>query len=88
MERLTYRDNNGRALLTLFGKQVYCSTQATADYVCKLEERLEPKLIKNAELTNSDCGKTKLYYCPECYFVLNQAGNYCYNCGQAVKWDE
>ncbi|MBQ1776637.1 MAG: hypothetical protein IIZ93_00625 [Acidaminococcaceae bacterium] len=41
MERLTYRDDNGRALLTHFGKQMYCSTQATADCVCMLEERLE-----------------------------------------------
>ena len=40
MERMTYRDENGRAQMTLFGKQVYCLTQATADCVCKLEEAL------------------------------------------------
>ena len=41
MERMTYRDETGRARLTLFGKQMYCSTQATADCICKLEEALE-----------------------------------------------
>lgn len=87
MERLTYRDNNRRALLTLFGKQVYCSTQAIADCVCKLEERFEPKLVKNIEITDSDGGKTRWWFCPECYATLNQADNYCHDCGQAVKWE-
>ena len=41
MERMTCRDETGRARLTLFGKQVYGSTQAMADCVCKLEEALE-----------------------------------------------
>lgn len=41
MERMTYRDETGRARLTLFGKQVYGSTQTTADCICKLEEALE-----------------------------------------------
>ena len=41
MERMTYRDETGRARLTLFGKRMYGSTQATADCVCKLEEALE-----------------------------------------------
>lgn len=36
--RLTYRDETGRALLTLYGKQMYCSTQATADCIAKLED--------------------------------------------------
>lgn len=51
MERLTYRDDNGRALLTHFGQQMYCSTQATADCVCMLEERLEEaiSLLKEQE---------------------------------------
>lgn len=40
MDRLTYRDADGRAKLTLFGKQMYCSTQATADCFAKLEESL------------------------------------------------
>ena len=40
MERMTYRDEAGRAKLTRFGKQMYGSTQATADCVCKLEEEL------------------------------------------------
>lgn len=41
MERMTCRDETGRARLTLYGKQVYGSTQATADCVCKLEEELQ-----------------------------------------------
>lgn len=40
MERLTQRDEAGRAMLTKFGMQMYCSTQATADCFAKLEERL------------------------------------------------
>lgn len=88
MERLTYRDNNGMAVLTLFGKQIYCSTQATADCFCKFEEHFEPKLAKIIEITDSDGGKTKWWYCPECYATLNQADNFCHDCGQAVKWEE
>ena len=41
MERMTYRDEAGRAKLTRFGKRMYGSTQATADCVRKLEEALE-----------------------------------------------
>lgn len=54
MERMTYRDETGRARLTLFGKQMYCSTQATADCICKLEEALEnlpvPKVMTLEEV--------------------------------------
>ena len=41
MERMTYQDEAGRAKLTRFGKHMYCSSQAIADCVCKLEEALE-----------------------------------------------
>ena len=40
MERLTYRDSDGRAHLTTLGARMYCSVQATADYIAKLEEIL------------------------------------------------
>lgn len=40
MERLTLRDDDSRALLTPYGLRIYCSTQATADCICKLEEEL------------------------------------------------
>ena len=53
MERMTYRDETGRARLTLFGKQMYCSTQATADCICKLEEALqaqEPRVMTLTEV--------------------------------------
>lgn len=40
MERLTLRDDDGRALLTPYGLRIYCSTQATADCICKLEEEM------------------------------------------------
>ena len=48
MDRLTYRDDTGRALLTLYGKQMYCSTQATADCFAKLEESI-PRWIPVTE---------------------------------------
>lgn len=90
MERLTYRDQNGRAMLTHYGKQMYCSTQATADCFYKFEERLEPKKAKNIISTAvSGIGE-----CPSCGVGLNTAfipgeryTKFCYNCGQAVKWD-
>ena len=53
MGRMTYRDETGRARLTLFGKQMYCSTQATADCICKLEEALqaqEPRVMTLEEV--------------------------------------
>lgn len=40
MKRLTYREEDGRALLTPYGATVYCSMQATADCFAKLEEKL------------------------------------------------
>lgn len=40
MERLTYRDSDGRALFTNKGMKIYCSTQATADVLCKYEEQI------------------------------------------------
>lgn len=40
MDRLTYREEDGRVRLTKYGMQMYCSTQATADCFAKLEERL------------------------------------------------
>ena len=41
MIRLTYRDEDNRARLTLQGKRIYCSTQATADTLAEYEELLE-----------------------------------------------
>lgn len=52
VERLTLRDDDGRALLTHYGMRMYCSTQATADCICKLEEALiaqEPNVLSFAE---------------------------------------
>lgn len=40
MERLTYRDSDYRALLTVYGKQMYCSQQAITDCIAELEESL------------------------------------------------
>ena len=57
MERLTYRDEFGRAHLTLYGKRIYCSMQATADCFCKLEEDLAaikaPKVMTLDEVRNA-----------------------------------
>lgn len=91
MERLTYRDEDGRAHLTLYGKQMYCSTQATADCFCAIEERLEPK----PPIVKANAYGWKFFYCPSCgrEFYTNRAqsvvnkANYCDQCGQAVKWE-
>lgn len=40
MDRLTCRDGTGRAVLTHYGKRMYCSTQATADCFAELEESI------------------------------------------------
>lgn len=40
MDRLTYRDDTGRARLTKYGMRMYCSTQATADCFAELEESI------------------------------------------------
>ena len=53
MERLTYRDSDGRALLTNKGMKIYCSTQATADVLCKYEEIIGPE-IEISPLTEED----------------------------------
>ncbi len=53
VERLTLRDDDGRALLTPYGLRIYCSTQATADCICKLEEALqaqEPRVMTLGEV--------------------------------------
>ena len=88
MERLTYRDESGRAHLTLYGKKIYCSTQATADHFCAFEDRLEPKLPVVKEYSHG----FKFYYCSSCgryyekFSAFNNV-NYCDLCGQAVKWE-
>lgn len=46
MDRLTYRDDEGRARLTEYGRQMYCSTQATADCFAELEEIVERTMPK------------------------------------------
>ena len=59
MERLTYRDDNYRAHLTLYGKQMYGSTQATADCICELEEALlemQKSKKPDCEAANHDAG--------------------------------
>jgi hypothetical protein len=48
MDRLTYRDDDGRAVLTRYGMQMYCSTQATADCFADLEEKV-PRWISVKE---------------------------------------
>lgn len=41
MKRITYRNTEHRALFTVPGSHIYCSTQATADTIAKYEELLE-----------------------------------------------
>lgn len=57
MEQLTLRDDDGRALFTPYGVRIYCSTQATADCICKLEEALkahEPRVLTLEELEEDE----------------------------------
>lgn len=57
MKRLTYRNADGRALLTNYGMKIYCSTQATADILCKYEEILTADAPEQYDGT---------YYCHDC----------------------
>ena len=41
MERITYRQEDGRVRFTIAGDRIYCSTQATADIIAWYEELLE-----------------------------------------------
>ena len=62
MDRLTYRDDDGRALLTRYGMRMYCSMQATADCFAKLEESI-PRWISVKERL-PEPGERVLYcYC-------------------------
>ena len=96
MERLTLRDDDGRAIFTPYGLQIYCSTQATADCICKLEEALQAhEPVQPQEKREGDY---KNLYCGACgHGVVGYVGHltgkhfkvsdYCYRCGRAVKWD-
>ena len=41
MERITYRQEDGRVRFTTAGSRMYCSTQVTADTIARYEELLE-----------------------------------------------
>lgn len=77
MERLTYRDSNGRALLTNKGMKIYCSTQATADILCKYEELLNADKPEHYE---------GMYYCPGCKVPVSKGDLYCHDCGRPINW--
>ena len=77
MERLTYRDSDGRALLTNKGMKIYCSTQATADILCKYEE------ILNADQPIQYDGT---YHCPTCKLPVLKGAKFCHDCGSPICW--
>lgn len=83
-KRLTYRELDGRARLTLRGNQVYCSTQATADEICLMEEHFEPMPVRNVTVgplrTTGDCPGCGLMICKQ------WSPAFCGACGQAVRW--
>lgn len=77
----TYRDKYGRPKLSLYGKQIYCSTQATADILNFYEEKLmeygykfdgksqgKERCIDNELITKDEAySEGKCAYCPfEC----------------------
>ncbi len=51
---------------------------------CELKEAQEP--VKPE--TYLVMGTFKFYRCPECKMSWYTKGNYCLNCGRAVKWDD
>lgn len=67
--------------------RVGCKRRALSDAIALLKER-EPKLIT---ITTNVYG-TKFYHCPNCKKIFYKPWelykDYCYNCGQAVKWNE
>mgnify|MGYP001852384976 CR=1 FL=1 len=100
MERLTERDDKGNLLFN--GKQVYAGDFYEA--VSCLEEYedtgLDPEQI--VELKERDTAKapTKVsdsgvrytddYICPNCgkHFTGTGIAEFCYHCGQRLKWEE
>lgn len=88
MERMTYRDETGSARLTLFGKQMYCSTQATADCICKLEEALQAQEPVEATVCNNDISGAGSwwYQCGKCKMPIDPKDRFCRHCGQEAKW--
>ena len=95
MDRLTYRDSNGRALLTNKGMKTYCSTQATADVLCKYEELLNAdKQCHYAWIHREDMDFNdergvlhQKYMCQKCGFIHDfldghtSQYQYCPQCG-------
>lgn len=72
MDRLTYRDDTGRAVLTRYGMRMYCSTQATADCFAHLEEIVErtmPKWISVKERLPEATPAKCLCYSKDGYMV-------------------
>ena len=66
MDRLTHRDDTGRAVFTRYGMQMYCSTQATADCFAELEESI-PRWIPVTERLPETPGEYMVAYHP-CYW--------------------
>lgn len=100
MERLTYRNTEGRALLTHYGMKMYCSTQATADILCKYEEMIEKASSTNAEPVRAtgfwleqpdtpNVDSNKMYRCSVCGYADEQSPTaevpYCWHCGSKMK---
>lgn len=68
MDRLTYRDDDGRARLTKYGVKMYCSTQAVADCFAELEESI-PRWISVKERLPEKIPAKYLCYCKDGYLV-------------------
>ena len=77
MERLTFRDSDGRALLTDYGMRIYCSTQAMADILCKYEEAFDAEKPDYYDGT---------YYCPRCKAPVVRGDMYCHDCASPIGW--
>lgn len=84
MKALSYLDRNGKAKLTILGKAVCLSSQATADAFVELEEGkgLAMWIPFDKESGTAKCsackalGRTDYSYCPSCDACMDQAEYY------------
>lgn len=68
------------------GYDVY-DLQEAKDLLKELVDKATPKKPITGE--DQDVRYASIYECPNCHkMFLGTGTNYCYRCGQALKWDE
>ena len=100
MERLTSKDEKGN--LNVDGKEVYAGylynavalleeyedTGLTPEQVQELKQRDTAKVA--TKVSDSGVRYTDDYICPNCgkHFIETGIAEFCYHCGQRLKWEE